>query len=203
MPCVFLFLWIPGCPLRPVFSLLSAQSLSHVWLFATPWTVACQAPPSLGFSRQEYQSALSCPPPGDLPNPGIKPRSLAPLALAGDSLPLVPPGKPQLSLRPSQIMAVFLPTTPWAIGPIVVILFITTSRPSFFLPPWSHTMSSILLFDTLFLIMTYHLSNLLPSLVEGLGPDLLEVPLSLLYYLLCFYVYRHLGIICLTVCLCL
>ena len=40
---------------------------SHVWLFVTPWTVACQAPLSMGFSRQEYWSRLPCPPPGDLP----------------------------------------------------------------------------------------------------------------------------------------
>ena len=41
----------------------------------TPWTVAHQAPLSMGFSRQEYWSGLPCPPPGDLPNPGIEPRS--------------------------------------------------------------------------------------------------------------------------------
>ena len=51
--------------------------LSHVQLFATPWTVACQAPLSMGFSRQEYWSGLPFPPPGDLPNPGIKPTSPA------------------------------------------------------------------------------------------------------------------------------
>ena len=51
------------------------KSLSHVWLFATPWTVAYQAPPSTGFSRQVYWSGLPFPSPGDLPNPGIKPRS--------------------------------------------------------------------------------------------------------------------------------
>ena len=50
---------------------------SCVQLFATPWTVACQAPLSMGFSRQEYWSGLLCPPPGDLPNPGIKHRSPA------------------------------------------------------------------------------------------------------------------------------
>ena len=49
------------------------------------WTVACQAPLSLGFSKQEYWSGLPCPPPVDLPNPGIKPRSPA---LQADSLPL-------------------------------------------------------------------------------------------------------------------
>ena len=49
--------------------------LSHVRLSATPWTAAFQAPLSVEFSRQEYWSGLPCPPPGDLPNPGIKPRS--------------------------------------------------------------------------------------------------------------------------------
>ena len=57
----------------------------------TPQTVAHQAPLSMGFSRQEYWSGLACPPPGDLPNPGIKPRSPA---LQADSLPAEPPGKP-------------------------------------------------------------------------------------------------------------
>ena len=50
----------------------------------------CQAPPSMGFSRQEYWSGLLCPPPGDRPNPGIEPRSPA---LQADSLPSEPPGK--------------------------------------------------------------------------------------------------------------
>ena len=53
------------------------ESLSHVRLFATPWTVACQALLSMEFSWQEYWSALSFPSPGDLPDPGIKPRSPA------------------------------------------------------------------------------------------------------------------------------
>ena len=54
-----------------------AQSLSRVRLFATVWTVACQAPLSMGFSRQEYWSGLSWPPPGNLPYPGIEPASPA------------------------------------------------------------------------------------------------------------------------------
>jgi len=54
------------------------------------WTVACQAPLSMGFSRQEYWSGLPCPPPRDLPNPGIKFRSPA---LQADSLPSEPPDK--------------------------------------------------------------------------------------------------------------
>ena len=49
---------------------------SHVQLFARPWTVARQDPLSMGFSRQEYWSGLLCPPPGDLPDPAIKPISL-------------------------------------------------------------------------------------------------------------------------------
>ena len=55
-----------------------------------PWTVAGQAPLSLGFSRQEHWSGLPCPPPGDLPNSGTEPRSLA---LEADSLLSEPPGK--------------------------------------------------------------------------------------------------------------
>ena len=60
--------------------------LSHfscVHLFVSPWTVAHQAPLSMGFSMQEYWSGLPCPPPGDLPDPGIKPASLMSPALAG------------------------------------------------------------------------------------------------------------------------
>ena len=59
-------------------TLLCACLLSHFscdQLFETLWTVACQAPLSMGFSRQEYWSALALPSPEDLPNPGIKPRS--------------------------------------------------------------------------------------------------------------------------------
>ena len=56
---------------------------SCVWLFATLWTVACQVPLSMGFSRQEYGSGLSCPSPGDLPDPGMEPTSLGSPALAG------------------------------------------------------------------------------------------------------------------------
>ena len=54
---------------------VKVKSLSRVQLFAIPWTVAYQASPSMGFSRQEYWSGLSFPSPGDLPDPGIKPGS--------------------------------------------------------------------------------------------------------------------------------
>ena len=66
--------------------------LGCVQLCVTLQTVACQAPQSTGFSRQESWSRLLCPPPGDLPNPGMEPRSPA---LEGDSLPLASPGSPK------------------------------------------------------------------------------------------------------------
>ena len=64
------------------------KSLSHVRLFATPWTVAFQAPPSMAFSRQEYWSGLPFPSPGELSDSGIKPGSPA---LQADALPSEPP----------------------------------------------------------------------------------------------------------------
>ena len=59
-----------------------ACMLSHFRLFVTLWTIANQAPLSMGFSRQEYWSGLPCPPPGDLPNLGIEPSSLTSPELA-------------------------------------------------------------------------------------------------------------------------
>ena len=64
---------------------------------AISWTVACQAPLCMGFSRKEYWHGLPCPPPGDLPRPGIKSESLMSPVLAG-RFPLGPPGKPLGSL---------------------------------------------------------------------------------------------------------
>ena len=69
---------------------MNVKLLSHVRLFATPWTVAHQAPQPMGFSRQESWSGLPFSPPGDLPNPGIEPRSPA---LQADALTSDPPGK--------------------------------------------------------------------------------------------------------------
>ena len=71
-------------------SLVKMKSLSPVRLFETPWTVPYQAPPSMGFSRQEYWSGLPFPSPGDLPDPGIDPRSPS---LRADALTSEPPGK--------------------------------------------------------------------------------------------------------------
>ena len=65
---------------------------SCVQLFANPWTVAHQAPLSTGFSRKECWSGLPCPPPGDLPDLGIEPRSPE---LQVDSLLFEPPGQPE------------------------------------------------------------------------------------------------------------
>ena len=68
----------------------SHKLLSRGLLFATPWTVTYQAPPSMGFSRKEYWSGLPFPSLGDLPNPGIEPWSPT---LQADALPSEPPGK--------------------------------------------------------------------------------------------------------------
>ena len=77
---------------------------SHVWLFVTPWTVACQAPLTMEFSRPEYWSGELFPSPGHLPNPGIEPRSPA---IVGRfftilyHLTIAPPGNPKESRLPS------------------------------------------------------------------------------------------------------
>ena len=68
--------------------------LSGVPLFVTLWTVAGQAPLSVGFSRQDYWSGMPFPTPGDLPDPRIKPMSLAPPTLASGFFTTEPPGKP-------------------------------------------------------------------------------------------------------------
>ena len=72
------------------FGNLKVKSLNCVQLFAIPWTVAYQAPPSMGFSRQNSWSGLLFPSPRDLPDPGIESRSPA---LQADTLPSEPPGK--------------------------------------------------------------------------------------------------------------
>ena len=82
---------------------VKVKSLSRVWLFATPWTVAHQAPLSMGFSRQEYCSGLPFPSPGDLPDPGIEPWSPA---FQADSSPSEPPGKPSLISKYTTIIII-------------------------------------------------------------------------------------------------
>ena len=81
--------------LTSVTGLCCAYLLNHVWLFVTMWTVAHQAPLSIGFSRQEYWSGLPCLPPGHLPNPGIEPGL--------PHLPSEPLGK---GILPSQILKI-------------------------------------------------------------------------------------------------
>ena len=78
--------------------MLLLSCFSCVQLFATLWTIAHQAPLPKWFSRQEYWSGLPCPPPGDLPGPGIE------LASQAGSLPLVPPGKPYSHLSQSHAL---------------------------------------------------------------------------------------------------
>ena len=105
---------------------VKVKSLSHVRLFATPWTVAYQASPSMGFSRQEYHSVLPFPSPGDLPDPGMEPR---PPTLQAEALPSESPGKPHMataSLKshspPCPTKALTLPgtdLTPFPLCPIV------------------------------------------------------------------------------------
>ena len=104
---------LPGpLPARFLLSGSEVKSFSPVRLFATPWTVAPQAPPSMGFSRQEYWSVLPCPPPRNLPDPGIIPVSPASAALQANSLPTEPPGKPKNKNTDIEICC-----TPNKIGP--------------------------------------------------------------------------------------
>ena len=85
-----------------------AQSLSHVRLFETPWTVAHQAPLSIGFSRPEYWNGLPFPPPGILPGSGMELESPVSPALAGRFFPTEPAGKPVLCHSTSQMLYNFL-----------------------------------------------------------------------------------------------
>ena len=83
------------------YPLVKSESVSHSVMSdpVTPWTVAQQIPLSMKFSKQEYWSGLSFPSPGDLPNPGIEPRSPV---LQADSLPAEPQGKPIIYYTPIQ-----------------------------------------------------------------------------------------------------
>ena len=84
---------------------------SRVWLFVTPWTVARQAPRSMGFPRQEHWSGLPFPPSEDLPNSGTEPESPA---LAGEFFAAEPPGKPLILISTSiSQMQAFIWRTLW------------------------------------------------------------------------------------------
>ena len=90
--------------------------LSRVWLFATPWTIAYWAPLSMGLPKQEYWSGVPFPSPGDLPDPGSEPKSLASPASAGGFITTAPPGKMCLlssSLKTRAVMAKPARTQAW------------------------------------------------------------------------------------------
>ena len=128
------------------------KSLSRVWLFVTPWTVAYQASLSIGFSRQEHWSGLPFPSPGDLPDPGIEPGSPA---LEAEALNSEPPGKPWFSSVQS-LSHVRLFVTPW-ITARQASLFITNSRSSLRLASIESVMPS----SHLILFLHWHIGHLL------------------------------------------
>ena len=88
-----------------IFTMVVVYSLSRVCLFVTPWTIALQAPLSMGFPRQEYWSSLPFPSPGDLPDPGIEPRSPA---LQADSLPTELTEKPHRGNRQVHVLPLYI-----------------------------------------------------------------------------------------------
>ena len=98
--CVLVVIKMTPCELDFVFSLFGILVAKSYLTLATPWTVACQAPLSMRFLRQEYWSGLPFPSPGDLPNPGIEPSSPA---LQADSLPTELQGKPTQDITPADI----------------------------------------------------------------------------------------------------
>ena len=87
---------------------MKVKLLSRVPLFATPWTIAYQAPLSMEFSREEYWSGLPFPSQGELPDPGIECRSPA---LQAEALPSEPPGKPDSDeYQPCTLLSIFVST---------------------------------------------------------------------------------------------
>ena len=119
MAFIYVFMWV-------------LCRFSHVWLFVTLWTVTCQAPLYMGFSRQEYWSGLPHLSPRDLPNPGFKPASLMSPAGQVVSLPLALPGKPRKEYESekwtcSSLTPVWLFATPWTVVQRVAIPFCRVS----------------------------------------------------------------------------
>ena len=92
------YCWDRESEVRDVLNILTVHRtilITYSFVVATPWTVDCQVPLSMGFPRQEYWSGSPFPSPEDLPGPGIKPMSLEFAALAGRFIITEPPGKPQ------------------------------------------------------------------------------------------------------------
>ena len=98
----------PGLIFLNTYVVVIVQLLSQVRVFVTPGTVACQAPLSMGFPREEYDSGLPFPSPGDLPNPGIKTVSSVSPAWQADSLPLSHLGSPEILMTTSQSSFIFV-----------------------------------------------------------------------------------------------
>ena len=109
---------------------LVPSRFSHVRLFATLWTVAHQAPLSMGFSRWEYWSGLPCPPPGDFPHPEIELMSSAAPALQADSLALSHQGGPLLFPTWEQIIT-YYSVLEFSGGPVVMALCFHCRWPRF------------------------------------------------------------------------
>ena len=103
---------------------MKVKSLSRVRLLVTPWTVtvAHQAPPSMGFSRQEYWSGLPFPSPGDLPNPGIEPGSPA---FQADASTSEPPGKLIKQVAPCLDQNNFSPTINFLLPSFLPFVYLT------------------------------------------------------------------------------
>ena len=126
-----------------LFACLCAQLPSPIWLFATPWSVAHQTPLSMRFSKQEYWSRQPFPSPGDLPDPGIQPRSLA---LQADSLCLSHHSKlsymqnylpeKKMSIKPNFFFLNYSIRI-WSLIPLPFLNPAWTSRSSWFTYCWS------------------------------------------------------------------
>ena len=120
VPFVCLWVFCPIPDLMCIHSVLCrAKSLQSPLTLSDPMDCSLPAPLSMGFSRQDNWSGLPFPSPEDLPNPGVEPGSPAPPALAGNSLPQGPPGKPSLN-----------PTFPFSCGGIQLPAHLASSQSS-------------------------------------------------------------------------
>ena len=111
-----------------IYIYILAQMLNYVWLFATLWTVVCQAPLSMGFSKPDYWSELSFPSPGALPDPGIKHMSLMSLPLAGRFFTSEPSGKPIYGLYLKSLCCTSQTLWNYTLILIIVIIIIKSTK---------------------------------------------------------------------------
>ena len=140
------------------YAVAAVYSLSRVWLFATPWTVACQAPLSMGFPRRKYWSGLPFPSPGDLPDAGIE---LASPAWQAESSPLSNQGSPRMTVG-----SIYLSSGCSVLGTmagiyILYIFFLCVCVYILFNVVFPHNFSQrwLLLLIYLFLSMIYSIQN--------------------------------------------